>query len=465
MRVLHTFSHSNGQPKVESGLTGAELYSEHVNPEWVRLLELLQMNVRYVRCEGVQLYTEEGDRILDFLSGYCVHNVGHNHPTIVAALHDELERRGPAMLQSHASDLAGELGSKLCRLAGGRLTKTYFCSSGSEGVETVIKFARVHTRRTGMLYCNGAFHGLTCGALSLMAESSWAQGFGPLLPDCDRVPFNDLDELENKLAKRKFAAFIVEPIQSENGIRLPDASYLRSAQSLCRRYGTLFVLDEVQTGMYRTGPFLASHHYGLDPDMVVLAKALSGGLVPSGAVLMTDAIYRSIYNSLGRAIIHTSTYSENGLAMRAGLATLQACEEEDVRRRAESMGAFLRQKLSEELAEYEMVARIRGVGMLNGIEFQSPRRLKLKVPFEAFRTIHPAAFGQMVVMRLFRDHHILTQLCGNNFMVLKAAPPLTVTEMQIDHFVKGLKETMEAVHSSAFFWRDGMKLAQRALNV
>jgi ornithine--oxo-acid transaminase len=465
LKVLELPSQTTGADRTESAATGATSYSDHVNPQWVRLLQLLQMDVRYTRCQGVELYTSSGDRILDFLSGYCVHNVGHNHPRIIAALHDELEQCGPAMLQSHVAGLAGELAEKLCRLAGGRLNKAYFCSSGSEGIETVIKFARAHTGRPGLLYCRGAFHGLTCGALSLMADSSWAKGFGPHLPDCDNVPFNDLSELEQKLSTRRVAAFVVEPIQSENGIRVPSAGYLRDAQALCRRYGSLFVLDEVQTGMYRTGPFLAAQHYALDPDMAVLAKALSGGLVPCGAVLMTDAIYKSVYDSLGRAIIHTSTYSENGLAMRAGLAALQVCEEEDLGRRATEMGTQLRRKLSEALAGYELVGEVRGVGMLNGIEFQSPKKLKLKVPFEAFRAVHSAMFGQMLVMRMFREHRILTQVCGNNFMVLKAAPPLIVSEEQIDYFVEAARKVMEIVHSSASFWRDALRLAQRALNI
>ena len=465
LKVFEEFSHTNGDSRVESPAAVADSYAQHVNPQWVRLLDVLQMNVRYESCQGVELFAANGDRILDFLSGYCVHNAGHNHPKIIAALHHELERCGPAMLQSHVADLAGELAEKLCIRAGGRLNKAFFCSSGSEGVEAVIKFARAHIGRAGLLYCSGAFHGLTCGALSLMADSSWAQGFGPLLPGAEHVPFNDLSQLEQKLATQKIAAFVVEPVQSENGIRLPHADYLNQAQSLCRRYGALFVLDEVQTGIYRTGRFLAAQYYGLDPDMIVLAKALSGGLVPCGAVLMSDEIYRSVYSSLGRALIHTSTYSENGLAMRAGLATLQVCEEENLGHRAQMMGALLRQRLAEALAEYEMVREVRGLGMLNGIEFQSPRSLRLKVPFEAFRAVHPAAFGQILVMRLFQEHGILAQVCGNNFMVLKVAPPLIVSEQQIDRFVEAVRNVMEVVHSSASFWRDALHLAQRVLNI
>ncbi|HXA84703.1 MAG TPA: aspartate aminotransferase family protein [Candidatus Dormibacteraeota bacterium] len=440
-------------------------YSEHVNPQWVRLLSLLEMNVRYTRCLGAALFTTDGVRILDFLSGYCVHNLGHNHPSVIAALHDELDRSGPAMLQSHVPELAGALAAELCRLAGGRLEKVYFCSSGSEGVETVIKFARLFTRRAGLLYCTGAFHGLTCGALSLMADSSWAQGFAPLLPGAESVPFANLPELESRLASKKFAAFVVEPIQSEAGVRVPPEDYLREAQMLCKKYGTLFVLDEVQTGLYRTGPFLAAHHWGLDPDMVVLAKALSGGLVPSGAVLMSDEIYESVYSSLGRSIIHTSTYSENGLAMRAGLATLKTLQDEQLGKRSQTLGQRLRQSLTEALSGYEMVAEVRGLGMLNGIEFRRPESWQLRVPFEAFRKIHEGMFGQIIVGKLFREHNFLTQMCGNNFMVLKAAPPLMVSEEQITDFVRAVKDVVEEVHSSSSFWMDALHLARRAVKI
>src|ERR1700756_5653691 len=317
------------------------LYSEHVNPQWVRLLDLLEMNVRYERCLGSELFTADGRRILDFLSGYCVHNVGHNHPAIISALREELESCGPAMIQTHVAERAGELGERLCRKAGGRLTKVFFGSSGSEGVEAAIKFARAHTGRAGLLYANGAFHGLTCGALSLMGNPFWCEGFGPLLPATEEIPFDNVEALEKKLGSKKFAAYVVEPIQSEAGVRTPTSEYFRAVQALCRRYGTLLVLDEVQTGMYRTGPFLAAQHFGIDPDMVILAKALSGGLVPVSAVLMTEAIYDSVYGSLRRAIIHTSTFSENTLAMRAGLATLAVLESENLGKRGAGSGAWV----------------------------------------------------------------------------------------------------------------------------
>lgn len=440
-------------------------YHDHVNPQWVRLLNVLEMNVRYTRCSGAELFTADGRRIVDFLSGYCVHNAGHNHPDIVAALHQELDSSGPAMLQSHVSDLAGQLAAKLCDRAGGRLHKAFFCSSGSEGVEAAIKFSRAHTGRSGIVYASGAFHGLTCGALSLTDDPFWCDGFGPLLPYTEAVPFGDLAALEAKLATRKIAAFIIEPIQAEAGIRLPPPGYLENARVLCRRYGTLLVLDEVQTGMYRTGPFLASEKLSADPDMVVLAKALSGGLVPSGAVLLTDNVYRSVYDSLKRAIVHTSTFSENSLAMRAGLATLDVLEREHLGTRSLAMGEQLRDRLRTSLSGYEMVKEIRGAGLLNGIEFQKPTSLKLRVPYEAFHQIHPGMFGQVIVMRLFRDAGFLTQICGNHFMVLKAAPPLTIGENDIDHFTSSLATLVDQMHSSASFWTEALGMARRVINI
>lgn len=439
------------------------LYESHVNPQWVRLLDLLDMNRQYETCRGVELTTIEGEKFLDFLSGYCVYNTGHNHPAIIHALKDELDREGPAMLQSHVPELAGELAARLCHLAGGKLKRAFFCSSGSEGVEAAIKFARRATNRQQILYAEGAFHGLTCGALSLMSNPYWTEGFGPFLPGTEAVKFGDAEAVEKKLATGRFAAFIVEPIQSEAGICVPEREYMQRVQAACNRYGTLFVLDEVQTGMYRTGPFLAAHHFEVQPDMVILAKALSGGLVPVGAVLMTEDISDSVFTSVKRAIVHTSTFSENSLAMRAGLATLDVLEQEKLGARATALGETMRASLRSRLAGYEMFKEVRGMGLLNGIEFQPPRQLALRASYAAFRAIHPGMFGQMLVMRLFRTRRVLTQICGNHFLVLKAAPPLVADADHIDRFVDALDAVVSEVHSSTAFWSDALGLVRRAL--
>jgi ornithine--oxo-acid transaminase len=440
-------------------------YREYVNPQWVALLNLLGMNVEYERCLGCELLTKDGRRILDFLSGYCVHNTGHNHPYIIQALKDEIDRCGPTMLQSHVPEIAGELARRLSKLAGGELEKVYFGSSGSEGVEAAIKFARATTGRTGIVYAKSSFHGLTNGALSLMNDVFWRERFGPLLPDTAGVPFGDIGALEKALASKQQAAFIVEPLQAEGGIHIPTRDYLQKAQDLCRRAGTLFVLDEVQTGMYRTGTFLAAHQFDVQADMVVLAKALSGGLMPVSAVLMTNRIYRSVYSSLKRAIVHTSTFSENSLSMRAGLAALDVLENEGLGRRALELGDSFRNKLRSELADFDMVKEVRGMGLLCGIEFVPPKKLAFRTLYEAFKAIHPAMFGQIMVMRMFREKGMLTQICGNNFMVLKAAPPLMVTSEQLDEFVKAIREVVEMAQTSPAFWTEALGMVRRSVNI
>lgn len=443
----------------------AVLYRDYVNPEWSRLLSVLQMDVRYDHCAGAELFTSDGRRVLDFLSGYCVHNIGHNHPAVVAALHEELDRNGPAMLQSHIPGLAGELAERLLTLAGGKLRKVFFCSSGSEGVEAAIKFSRAATGRQALLYADGAFHGLTCGALSLMGNGFWRERFGAMLPDTESVPFGDLASLENRLSTKRFAAFVVEPLQGEAGVRVPDPQYLHSVQELCRRYGTLLVADEVQTGLYRTGYFLACGRFGVAPDMAILAKALSGGLVPSGAVLMSDAVYEAVYGSIQRSIIHTSTFSENALAMRAGLATIEVLERENLGQRAASGGAHLRDRLQEALRNYEMVKEVRGLGLLCGIEFQAPASMRLRLPFEAFCRIHPAMFGQVLVMRLFRQHNVLTQMCGNHFLTLKVAPPLIAEHRHFEEFVSAIAAVTEEMHTRAAFWTEALGIARRVVKI
>ena len=440
-------------------------YEDYVNPQWVALLNLLDLNVEYERCLGCELFTRDGRRILDFLSGYCVHNVGHNHPAVIQALKNELDKCGPAMLQSHVPELAGELAQRLCQLAGGGLKKAYFGSSGSEGVEAAVKFARATTNRPAIVYAKSSFHGLTAGALSLMNDEFWREGFGPLLQDTVGVPFGDIAALDQALRGDRCAAFIVEPVQGEAGICVPSRDYLYAAQELCRKHGSLFILDEVQTGMYRTGKFLAAHEFGVQPDMVILAKALSGGLVPVSAVLMTDKIYRSVYSSLKRAIVHTSTFSENSLSMRAGLATLDVLEAEKLGPRATQLGQQFRERLRQELSPFEIVKEVRGMGLLSGIEFRPPKKLALRALYEAFHRIHPAMFGQVLVMRMFREKNILTQICGNNFMVLKAAPPLIVSEEQLEEFVFAIRDVVELADTSAKFWTEALALAKRAVNI
>ena len=270
--------------------------------------------------------------------------VGRNHPAIRAALKSVLDADLPNLVQMDVSTLAGVLAERLLALVP-HLDKVFFANSGAELVEAAMKFARAATGRSGIAYCSHAFHGLTYGALSLNGDEIFRRGFEPLIPDCVCVPFNDLAALDKVLSTRRIAAFVVEPIQGK-GVILPDEDYLRGVQDLCRRYGTLFIADEIQTGIGRTGKFLAGEHWGIEPDMVLLAKALSGGHVPVGAVLMRKWIFDKVFDRMDRAVVHGSTFSKNDLAMAAGIATLEVIKAEGVTENAARMGERLVRELS-----------------------------------------------------------------------------------------------------------------------
>src|SRR5262245_31028053 len=302
------------------------LHTRYLNEQLVRVLKAIGYDVGFVRGEGQYLFDRSGTRYLDLLSGWGVFAIGRNHPRLREALKDVLDSDLPNLVQMDVSAPAGILAERLLRYMP-YLDKAFFCSSGAEAVEAALKFARAATGRSGFAYCDHAFHGLSYGALSVNGDDMFRAGFGPFLPDCVEVPFNDLAALERALASRKFAAFIVEPIQGK-GVNIPDQNYLRDALELCRKYGTLFIADEIQTGLGRTGKFLAIEHWDIEPDMVLLAKALSGGHVPVGAVLTRNWIFEKVFNRMDRAVVHGSTFSKNDLAMAAGIATLDVLEDE-----------------------------------------------------------------------------------------------------------------------------------------
>ena len=251
-----------------------ELFAEHMNPQFAKVLKTIGFDRCYVRGEGPYLYDTQGTKYLDLNAGYGVFNMGRNHPEIRRVLKEFLDLEYSSLVKLDAPLAASLLAEELKKRMPNQLDIVYFCNSGSEGIETAIKYAKCATGRSGILHCKKSFHGLTNGSLSINGDMSFREGFGPFLPDCREIPFNDLEALERELHNGNVAAFIVEPIQGK-GVNIPAPGYLKSAAELCRKYGALFVADEVQVGMGRTGKFLASEHDGdVDPDIVVLAKSL-----------------------------------------------------------------------------------------------------------------------------------------------------------------------------------------------
>ncbi len=439
------------------------LHERFLNPQMVRVLKTIGYDRVYTKAQGPYLYDDQGNQYLDLLSGFGVFALGRNHPTIKAALQEILTGDLPDLVQMDVSLLAGLLAEKLVRTTPEPLSRVFFCNSGAEAVEAAIKFARYTTGRSRILYCEHAFHGLTLGALSLNGEEIFRQGFGPLLPDCIPIPFNDLDALERALEEQPTAALIVEPIQGK-GVNLPDDDYLFEAAHLCHKHGALFVADEVQTGLGRTGKLWAVEHWGVEPDMLLMAKALSGGFVPVGAVAMTAHIMDKVFNRMDRAVVHGSTFSKNNLAMAAGLATLTVLEEENLIANAASQGEALLAGLNALVDKYEFFQEVRGKGLMLALEFGKPQSFKLKTAWNLLETANKGLFSQMVTIPLFKRHRILSQVAGHGMNVVKFLPPLVIGARDVDWIVQACDEVLADCHQvPGAIWDLGKTLAGHAL--
>jgi len=437
------------------------LHTRYLNEQMVRVLKTIGFDRAYQRGKGQYLYDREGRQYLDLLSGWGVFALGRNHPVVCETLKKVLDSDLPNLVQMDVSALAGVLAERLLRYVP-HLEKVFFANSGTESVETSIKFARAATGRDGIVYCSHAFHGLTYGSLSLIGDDIFRDGFGPLLPGCIEVPFNDLVALERALASKTIAAFIVEPIQGK-GVTVPENDYLRNALELCRKYGTLFIADEVQTGLGRTGRFLACEHWNIEPDIVLLSKSLSGGHVPVGAVLTRKWIFDKVFDRMDRAVVHGSTFAKNDLAMAAGLATLEVMESEKLMQNAERLGARLMSTFKKMLGRHELVKDVRGHGLMIGVEFGAPRSLKLKASWNLLETANSGLFCQLIVIPLLRDHRVLTQVAGHGNHTIKLLPPLVITDADCDWIEKSFETVIADAHRvPGAIWSLGKTLIENA---
>ncbi|QEC49541.1 aspartate aminotransferase family protein [Baekduia soli] len=350
-----------------------DLASRHLDPSLVDVLHILGFDTSYRSAQGSYLHDADGRAYLDFHTGEGFASLGHNHPGVREVLHATLDAGLVDGVQLHYSPLAGMLAQELSQRLPAGLDAVFFASTGAEAVDSAMKFARAATGRPRLISCDSSFHGVTLGPLSLVGDEFFKEGFGPLLPGCARVPFGDLDRLEAELRAGDVAAFIVEPIQGRE-VTLPPAGYLHAAQELCRRHGTLFVADEVQTGLGRTGRWFALEHWGLEPDFVLVGKALSGGYMPVAAMVTRREIYQKAVGTLERCYVHQSTFGRNRLSMAAGLATLRILERDGLVAHAAHMNTVLTDGLAELQGRYDMIKEIRGSGLMIGIELQPRAR-------------------------------------------------------------------------------------------
>jgi acetylornithine/succinyldiaminopimelate/putrescine aminotransferase len=438
------------------------LHSEYLNPQLAKVLKTIGMDRFYERGEGCYLYDRAGERYLDFLSGFGVFALGRSHPVIKKALKDAIDLDLPNLVQLDCALLPGLLAEALVGRTHPGLQRCFFSNSGAEAIECAIKFSKYATKRPRVLHANHSFHGLTNGALSLNGGADFRQGFGPLLPGCDSVPFADLYALERELRRGDVAAFVVELIQGK-GVYMADEAYWSGVQALCRQFGTLFVADEVQTGLGRTGKLWAYEHYGLEPDMVTVSKALSGGYIPVGATLCSAEVFDRVYSKMERAVVHSTTFGRNQLAMVAGLATLQTLDDEHIVERAQTTGDAFSTALAPLVERYELFTEVRGKGLMIGLEFGEPSSLRLKSGWKALESARKGFFSQFIVGPLFQRHRILTQVAADNVNIIKLLPPLIAGQAEVDYFAAALDDVLGDAHKNSWLLLEFGKLAKSAL--
>jgi ornithine--oxo-acid transaminase len=444
--------------------TGEEmaLNDRYLNPQMGRILRTLGFDKVWTGGEGAHLIDDRGERYLDLFGGYGVFAIGRNHPAAIAAVRETMEAATANMPQLGVTLLSGVLAEQLLARAPGSVAAMVPANTGTEAVEAAIKVARAATGRPRVLYAEHAFHGLTLGSLSLNGNAEFRDGFGPLLPGCEPVPFGDAEALAAQLERGDVAALVLEPVQGK-GVNLPPDGYLPEAQRLCRDAGALFVCDEVQTGVGRTGRFLALEHWDLEPDMICMAKALSGGLVPIGALLVSRAAFEKVFDGMERAVRHGSTFGGNDLAAAAALATLKVLDEERLVERAETLGRVLLEETAPLVEEFEVVRDVRGLGLIWAIEFGPPAGAIGRRLWDTVERRQPGLFSQLITVPLFHEHRILCQVAGHHMNVIKALPALTVSEQEIRRFAAALRETIAAAERyPAALARFGLRTGLRA---
>ncbi|MCF3144807.1 aspartate aminotransferase family protein [Streptomyces platensis] len=446
----------------ERGGERYDLHTRHLNHQLPRMLHTIGFDKVYERAEGAYFWDADGQDYLDMLAGFGVMGLGRHHPVVRQALHDVLDAQLADLTRFDCQPLPGLLAEKLLTHAP-HLDRVFFGNSGTEAVETALKFARYATGRPRVLYCTHAFHGLTTGALSVNGEDGFRDGFAPLLPDT-AVELGDLAALERELQRGDVAGFVIEPIQGK-GVHPTPPGFLRAAQELLHRHKALLIADEVQTGLGRTGDFFAyQHEDGVEPDLVCVAKALSGGYVPVGATLGKDWIFKKVYSSMDRVLVHSASFGANAQAMAAGLAVLAVLEDEQLVAGARRTGELLRSRLAELIPHYELLHDVRGRGLMIGIEFGRPKSLGLRSRWTMLQTARKGLFAQMVVVPLLQRHRILTQVSGDHLEVIKLIPPLIIGEREVDRFVEAFTAVMDDAHGGGgLMWDFGRTLVKQAV--
>ena len=401
-----------------------EKYEKYLNPAVARLFRFMGLASVETKAEGWIITDSDGRKFIDCLGGYGMFCLGHRHPKVVEAVKgalDSIPMCGEILFNRPMADLA----ERLAEITPGNLQYSFFVNSGTEAVEGALKIARLATGRKKYIAAKNAFHGKTYGSLTATGRDLFRKPFEPLLQNFTHVEFGNIEALEAAI-DTETAAFILEPIQGEGGIIVPPDGYLAAVRALCDKYGVLMIADEVQTGIGRTGKWFGVDHEGVTPDIMALAKALGGGIMPIGSFTATPEVWAGLIES---PFLHTSTFGGNQMACVAGLATLKVIEEEDLLNRGALAGAYLKKGLEEVQKDYPLVIKdVRGRGMMLDIELTKE-----------------GAGGML--MSLMIDSNILVAYTLNNPKVIRMEPPLTMPIEVIDQVLTAFRNAIQQTNA------------------
>jgi putrescine aminotransferase len=395
-----------------------EKYTKYINPNLAKLMGFAGFGVE-MRAEGCYIYDHEGRQFLDCLGGYGTFTFGHRNPVVIEAVKAQLDQialSGKAFFTKQQADLA----EKLAEITPGNLQFSFFCNSGAEAVEAALKLAKGATGRAKIVSTNGSYHGKTLGALATTGREKYRKKFLPLMPGVEFVNYGDIEALVNAIDDQT-ACVILEPVQGEGGIIVPPDGYLKAAREACDKHGALLILDEVQSGLGRTGYAFACNHEGVTPDIMTLAKAIGGGVMPLGVTVYTEDIYNKVYGD--NPMIHTSTFGGNPLACAAGLAALSQLTPELIEN-SQRMGERMLDGFKEIQSRYPAIlGDVRGRGLMIGIEFTEDE------------------VGEVAVATLMKEG-VCVAYALNNPRVLRWEPPLIINAEQVDHAIAALNTAM-----------------------
>lgn len=430
------------------------LHKKYLNSSYIDLIQSLGHGTYFKRATGTKIYDDKNVEYTDFLSGYGVHNIGHNNKELINHLNKELITESPSFLNMDAPIGSAVLAQKLTEYTNAQLTRVSYANSGSEIVEFAIKTARAATKRLPIISCKESYHGLSIGALSLMDDETHRKPFGDLLGNVHFVKFGDLNEFEDKVKENKPAAFIVEPIQSEGGIIIPSEDYFTEVSKICRKHNVLLIIDEVQTGIGRCGSIFRTDFSKFTPDILLIGKALSGGLIPISACIMTEEVYKKAHHGMKKCFLYSSTFAGGHLACQCAIKTLEIVKKNRLAEESNSKGNYLLEQLNQLKNKHKIIKGVRGAGLLIGVEFETPKGLLVKpIPSK----IKNSFYTYIITAKLMQDYKLILQACSIKGEVLRIEPPLTITKEEIDFLIDSLDKTLTEMPNHITAWNKLVK--------